>query len=75
MPYDGERRAIFCRICGRTDPAPEVCPGCGGAALRWIGAGTERVEEVIGRLFPAIRIARRSAWSGASRCATEASVR
>jgi len=58
MPYDGERRAIFCRICGRTDPAPEVCPGCGGAALRWIGAGTERVEEVIGRLFPAIRIAR-----------------
>src|SRR5437868_3440029 len=58
MPYDGERRAIFCRICGRTDPAPEVCPGCGGAALRWIGAGTERVEEVIGRLFPEIRIAR-----------------
>jgi len=58
MPYDGERRAIFCRICGRTNPAPEVCPGCGGAALRWIGAGTERVEEVIGRLFPAIRIAR-----------------
>ena len=58
MPYDRERRAIFCRICGRTDPAPEVCPGCGGAALRWIGAGTERVEEVIGRLFPGTRIAR-----------------
>ena len=58
MPYDGERRSISCRICGQTAPAPAVCPRCGGVGLRWLGAGTERIEEVIGRIFPDRRIAR-----------------
>jgi len=58
MPYDRASLTISCRMCGRTAPAPDVCPRCGGATLRWIGAGTERVEEVVRRLFPALRIAR-----------------
>jgi primosomal protein N' (replication factor Y) len=58
LPYDRKERTMSCRICGCILPAPAVCPRCGGVALRWIGAGTERVEEVVGRLFPALRIAR-----------------
>jgi primosomal protein N' (replication factor Y) len=58
MPYDRDTRTIACRICGQAAAAPSVCPGCGGVALRWIGAGTERVEEVACRLFPALAIAR-----------------
>ncbi|HLW59915.1 MAG TPA: primosomal protein N' [bacterium] len=58
MPYDGERRTISCRICGLTAPAPAVCPRCRGVSLRWFGAGTERVEAVIGRIFPDHRVAR-----------------
>jgi len=58
MPYDRERRTVSCRICGQTNPAPGTCPRCGGVRLRGIGPGTERVEEVVRRLFPALRIAR-----------------
>ena len=58
MPYDRETRTIACRICGYAAPAPSVCPRCGGVALRWIGAGTERVEEIARHLFPALAIGR-----------------
>jgi primosomal protein N' (replication factor Y) len=58
MPYDRERGTIHCRVCGDARPAPEVCPRCKGVALRWVGPGTKRVEEVARRLFPALRIAR-----------------
>ncbi len=58
MPYDRERRTVSCRICGQTNPAPGTCPRCGGVRLRGIGPGTERVEEVVRRLFPSLRIAR-----------------
>lgn len=58
MPYDRESGTIRCRVCGDARPAPEVCPRCKGVALRWVGPGTKRVEEVARRLFPALRIAR-----------------
>jgi primosomal protein N' (replication factor Y) (superfamily II helicase) len=58
MPFDREDRTVSCRICGSTGPAPGTCPRCGGVGLRGIGPGTERVEEVVRRLFPALRIAR-----------------
>jgi len=58
MPFDKETGTIQCRVCGHSAPAPGVCPRCGGIALRWVGAGTRRVEEVLRRLFPAVRTAR-----------------
>lgn len=58
MSYDGETRTILCRVCGHAAPAPEVCPLCRGIALRWVGAGTRRIEEILRRLFPAARTAR-----------------
>ncbi len=56
--FDRENRTVSCRICGRGAPAPGTCPRCGGVGLRGIGPGTERVEEVVRRLFPALAIAR-----------------
>jgi primosomal protein N' (replication factor Y) (superfamily II helicase) len=58
MSFDREGRTVSCRICGRVGPAPGTCPRCGGVGLRGIGPGTERIEEVVHRLFPALRIAR-----------------
>lgn len=57
-PYDKETGTVRCRVCGYEAPAPDVCPRCRGIALRWVGAGTRRVEEVLRRLFPAVRTAR-----------------
>ncbi|HYM70504.1 MAG TPA: primosomal protein N' [bacterium] len=58
MPYDRETGTIRCRVCGRSEAAPQVCPRCKGVALRWVGAGTKRIEEVVARVFPEFRLAR-----------------
>lgn len=58
MPYDRGAGAVRCRVCGHTAPAPDLCPRCRGVALWWVGAGTARVEEVVRRVFPALRTAR-----------------
>ena len=58
MSYDKETGTIQCRVCGDAGPAPEVCPRCKGVGLRWVGPGTKRVEEVVRRLFPHLRVAR-----------------
>jgi primosomal protein N' (replication factor Y) len=58
MAYDREDGALRCRVCGRTGRAPDVCPRCGGVDLRGVGAGTKRIEEIVRRLFPALRIGR-----------------
>ena len=49
---------LRCHHCGRTAPAPSVCPSCGGPRIRYFGAGTQRVEAELGRLFPALRTVR-----------------
>ncbi|HLW46480.1 MAG TPA: primosomal protein N' [bacterium] len=58
MAYDRETAAVRCSVCGRAGPAPDLCPRCGGVNLRGVGAGTKRIEEVVHRLFPALRLAR-----------------
>ncbi len=39
-------------------PVPEVCPDCRSHRLHAVGAGTQRVEQTLKRLFPKARIAR-----------------
>jgi len=58
MLFDREAGTIRCRVCGRVALAPAVCPRCKGVSLRWVGAGTKRIEEVVRRVFPALEIAR-----------------
>ena len=38
--------------------APKKCPECKDPAIRFAGFGTEKVEEVLGKVFPSARIAR-----------------
>ncbi|MDR1611810.1 MAG: primosomal protein N' [Planctomycetota bacterium] len=53
------REALMrCGYCGRTFSVPEHCPTCGAKVLRFGGAGTERVEDVLGSLFPKARLLR-----------------
>ncbi len=48
---------LRCHHCGAEAPLPENCPQC-GYAVRHVGQGTERVEETLAALFPAMPIAR-----------------
>ena len=49
---------IRCHHCGADTPAPAKCPACGAGDLVTVGAGTERVEHRLARIFPSARIER-----------------
>ncbi|HJW72681.1 MAG TPA: primosomal protein N' [Geothrix sp.] len=49
---------LRCHLCGHETVPPEACPDCGADHLRGVGEGTEQVEELLGRMFPAARILR-----------------
>ncbi|HEY8052388.1 MAG: primosomal protein N' [Steroidobacterales bacterium] len=48
---------LRCHHCGADAPLPQRCPVC-GFAVKPVGQGTQRVEEVLGERFPGIAIAR-----------------
>ncbi len=54
------RRAsqLRCHYCGRMEPVPETCPGCGGEVLQFLGEGTEKVEDILASRFPQARVRR-----------------
>jgi primosomal protein N' (replication factor Y) len=50
----------MCHYCGFSMPKPDDCPECGGR-LKFVGAGTQKVEEELGELFPGVGIVRMDA--------------
>jgi primosomal protein N' (replication factor Y) len=48
---------LRCHHCGADAPLPSRCPQC-GFAVKPVGQGTERIEETIARIFPAVPLAR-----------------
>ena len=43
---------IVCHICGHNAVAPTKCPDCKDPKIRYSGTGTEKVEELVARVFP-----------------------
>ena len=52
LTYHKASNAAECHYCGRKFPLTEVCPDCGSRFIRYAGAGTEKVEEEVRRLWP-----------------------
>jgi primosomal protein N' (replication factor Y) len=50
--------ALRCHHCGAGAPVARRCPACGSARIRYLGGGTERVEQEVRARFPALRVAR-----------------
>jgi primosomal protein N' (replication factor Y) len=58
MTYHKARARLVCHICGEEKPVPQRCPSCNSPEFRYAGAGTEKIEEVMSKLFPKARIER-----------------
>ncbi len=54
LTYHRSASQLLCHICGHEASVPAVCrnPACANPAIRYSGLGTERVEEVLGKMFP-----------------------
>ena len=58
LTYHQRRGQLLCHHCGAEQALIKTCPACGVGELKAIGAGTERVEQALTRLFPTARIER-----------------
>jgi primosomal protein N' (replication factor Y) len=50
--------ALRCHHCGATAAVARRCPACSSARIRYLGGGTERVEQELHVRFPDLRVAR-----------------
>jgi len=58
LTYHQDPNLLNCHYCGYATPAPDRCPRCGSPFFRFFGAGTEKVEREVARLFPQARALR-----------------
>lgn len=58
MTYHKASNAMVCHYCGKKEPLPKICPDCGSSYIKYVGAGTERVEETVKRMWPKARVSR-----------------
>jgi primosomal protein N' (replication factor Y) (superfamily II helicase) len=57
VTYHSANRRLMCHYCGYSEPMSDCCPDCGGK-LRFIGAGTQKVEEELETLLPGVGVVR-----------------
>lgn len=56
--YHAVNGKLVCHYCGENVDRPKICPVCGSKRIRYFGAGTQKVEEEIKKLFPSARVLR-----------------
>ena len=57
LTYHSARKRLMCHYCGYSRRVDAVCPDCGGD-LKFIGSGTQHVEQELKELFPETAILR-----------------
>ncbi|MFH1129499.1 MAG: primosomal protein N' [Patescibacteria group bacterium] len=60
MVYHEEKpsRRLVCHHCGKDDIAPVLCPVCKSIKIKYLGAGTQKIESEIKKIFPAKKVFR-----------------
>ncbi|MDR1780389.1 MAG: primosomal protein N' [Tannerella sp.] len=58
LTYHKRKNRLVCHYCGYSTPLPHRCPSCDAAEMRWLGFGTEKIEEEINTLYPDAGVSR-----------------
>ncbi|MBQ3292413.1 MAG: primosomal protein N' [Mogibacterium sp.] len=58
LTYHKSAGAAVCHYCGRKFALPDKCPDCGNKFIKYVGAGTEKVEETVKSIWPDANVAR-----------------
>lgn len=58
LVYHFKEGILGCRYCSFKMPPPKICPACNSGYIKFSGAGTEKIESELSRLFPSARIKR-----------------
>jgi len=58
MTYHADGEKLICHYCGYQQPPANICPDCESRRIRYLGLGTQRVEEAVQQLFPQASVLR-----------------
>ncbi|MFN3410625.1 MAG: primosomal protein N' [Exilispira sp.] len=58
MTYHKFNNILQCHYCGKTREVPLLCPSCKGDNLRFLGSGTEKIEDILREYFKDKKIER-----------------
>jgi primosomal protein N' (replication factor Y) len=58
LTYHASDQSLICHQCNSRKKTPASCPSCRGKRIRYLGIGTERVEEEVAKAFPGARTLR-----------------
>ncbi len=49
---------LICHHCGLIKKVPIICPKCGSSFIRYLGLGTQKVQDEVLKIFPKARVLR-----------------
>lgn len=58
MTYHHKAKKLKCHYCHSDQPMPNICPHCGSKHIRYMGIGSEKVEQVLNSTFPKATVIR-----------------
>jgi primosomal protein N' (replication factor Y) len=58
LTYHSAGHDLICHHCNYTTSVPPQCPSCGSARIKFFGAGTQRLEEVVREAYSQARVIR-----------------
>ncbi len=58
LTYHATTGKLVCHRCSYSVPLPSACPRCSSPRLKFLGVGTQKVEEEIRAVFPQARVIR-----------------
>lgn len=58
LTYHKSTERLVCHYCGYQTYVPSICPKCGSRYIRFLGDGTQKLEEEITNLLPEARVIR-----------------
>ena len=58
LAYHKSKNRLLCHYCGFQQKIPGKCPACTSEYLYLVGEGTEKIETLLAKTFPAARLSR-----------------
>lgn len=58
LTYHKDTKDMQCHYCGHKEPIPKRCPNCQSQEIRFLGTGTQKIQEELNELIPQAKILR-----------------
>jgi len=58
LTYHRRPNLLLCHYCDSRQKPPETCPQCRSHNIRYVGRGTQRLEEELNQVYPGARVVR-----------------